>query len=91
MPLPTRHSLKLFGRSVPLPASRLFRLIIGGLLVFFGFLGFLPILGFWMAPLGLMVLSIDLPMVRRWRRRFVVWWQRRFGNGVVRTNGRDPA
>jgi hypothetical protein len=42
-----------------------------------GTLGFLPILGFWMIPLGLMVLSIDLPRVRRARRQAVVWWARR--------------
>jgi hypothetical protein len=42
-----------------------------------GSFGFLPILGFWMIPLGLMVLSIDLPRVRRARRRAVVWWARR--------------
>jgi hypothetical protein len=41
--------------------------LIGG-----GVLGFLPILGFWMIPLGLLVLSFDLPQVRRWRRRFLV-------------------
>jgi len=33
--------------------------------------------GFWMLPLGLLVLSFDLPFARRWRRRFVVWWNRR--------------
>jgi hypothetical protein len=51
---------------------------IGGLLIAFGFLGFLPILGFWMVPLGLLVLSIDIPRVRRWRRRFAVWFSRRY-------------
>jgi len=40
-------------------------------------LGFLPVLGFWMIPLGLLVLSVDLPAVRRWRRQFTVWWNRR--------------
>jgi hypothetical protein len=32
------------------------------------FSGFLPVLGFWMIPLGLLILSLDLPLVRRWRR-----------------------
>ena len=36
------------------------------------------ILGFWMLPLGLLVLSYDLPMVRRWRRRLEVRWLRRW-------------
>ena len=42
-----------------------------------GLLGFLPVLGFWMLPLGLLVLSVDFPIVRRWRRQLTVWWHRR--------------
>jgi len=34
-------------------------LLMGG-----GFFGFLPILGFWMLPLGLALLAIDLPFLR---------------------------
>jgi hypothetical protein len=37
----------------------------------------LPILGVWMLPLGLIILSIDLSFVRRWRRRAEVKWGRR--------------
>jgi SSS family solute:Na+ symporter len=44
-----------------------------------GLLGFLPILGFWMIPLGFLVLSIDVPALRRWRRQLEVWWCRRRG------------
>jgi hypothetical protein len=62
---------------IPLPRSRAARVSIGGLLVVGGFLGFLPILGFWMVPLGILVLSHDLHIARRMRRRFSVWWQRR--------------
>jgi hypothetical protein len=29
-----------------------------------GFLGFLPILGFWMVPLGLALIAIDVPFLR---------------------------
>ncbi|MBT7941985.1 MAG: hypothetical protein HN719_01380, partial [Alphaproteobacteria bacterium] len=53
------------------------RLGIGVLLMLGGILGFLPIVGFWMFPLGLLVLSYDLPWARRWRRRMEVWWLRR--------------
>jgi hypothetical protein len=38
-------------------------------LILCGCLGFLPILGFWMIPAGLIVLSHDLAGVRRFRRR----------------------
>jgi hypothetical protein len=60
-----------------LPQSQIARIVIGLLLILAGFLGFLPVLGFWMIPLGLLVLSVDLPFVRRWRRQLTVWWHRR--------------
>ena len=52
---------------------------LGILLVAGGLLGFLPVLGFWMIPLGFLVLSVDLPVVRRWRRQLTVWGHRRKG------------
>ena len=60
-----------------MPRSRVGRIIVGVLLIICGLLGFLPVLGFWMVPLGLLVLSQDLPFVRRQRRRLAVWWARR--------------
>lgn len=69
--------IRMGGNSVPLPRSRIVRIAIGILLILGGLAGFLPILGFWMIPLGLLVLSVDLPRVRRWRRRLVLWWERR--------------
>jgi hypothetical protein len=71
------HSLKIFGREIPMPASRVGRIVLGILFVFFGLLGFLPVLGFWMVPVGLLILSQDLAVVRRWRRRFSVWYAKR--------------
>ena len=41
------------------------RRTVGATLIIGGVLGFLPILGFWMLPLGLLVLSDDIPWVRR--------------------------
>lgn len=60
-----------------MPRSRVGRVVTGILLIICGLLGFLPVLGFWMVPLGLLVLSQDLPYVRRQRRRLAVWWERR--------------
>jgi purine-cytosine permease-like protein len=60
-----------------LPESRWLRTTIGVLLVCGGLLGFLPVLGFWMIPLGLLVLSHDSHFVRRQRRRLAVWWASR--------------
>jgi len=76
-PRATPRSISLFGKEIPMPRSRGLRIAIGVLLVFFGFLGFLPILGFWMIPLGVLVLSYEFSTVRRFRRRLVVRWERR--------------
>jgi len=59
------------------PQSRSVRITMGIALVIGGLLGFLPILGFWMLPLGLLLLSVDLRFARRLRRRIEVWWGRR--------------
>ena len=74
---PPARKISVFGREFTMPRSRGLRIVIGVVLVFFGILGFLPILGFWMIPLGLLVLSYEFAVVRRQRRRFVVWWERR--------------
>ena len=72
-----RRKILLFGRELAMPRSRALRIAIGALLVFFGVLGFLPVLGFWMVPLGVLVLSYEFAVIRRFRRRCVVWWERR--------------
>ncbi len=46
------------------------RLVLGLLLICGGILGFLPILGFWMIPLGFAVAMLDvMPLYRRGLRR----------------------
>ena len=67
-----------FGKfSVPVPESRPLRIGLGIALCLGGVLWFLPILGLWMLPLGLLVLSVDIPAIRRFRRRVEIWWGRR--------------
>jgi len=66
----------LFNRHWHLPKSKPIRIGLGIVLVAGGLLGFLPVLGFWMLPLGLLVLSVDIPIVRRWRRQLTLWWHR---------------
>jgi len=56
-------------------APRALRIAIGILLVIGGAFGFLPILGFWMIPLGLAVIFIDSPVVKRTWSRLRSRWQ----------------
>jgi len=72
--LPT---IKIFGKTVRLPQMRSRRRWLGIGLVCGGVLGFLPIVGYWMLPLGLFILSYDSPRIRRMRRRMEVWLMRR--------------
>ncbi len=60
-----------------MPRSRILRVAVGVLLILFGIVGFLPIVGFWMIPLGLLVLSYEFALIRRLRRRMVVWFSRK--------------
>lgn len=66
-----RRMLARIDRAVP-PGLRL---VLGLLLIAGGVVGFLPVLGFWMIPLGLGVAWLDLRAVRRW------WRDRRTGRG----------
>jgi hypothetical protein len=70
------HKIRFASRDFHLSRSKPVRVGFGILLVAGGLVGFLPVVGFWMIPLGLLVLSVDIPVVRRWRRRFAVWWHR---------------
>ncbi len=66
------NSIAVFGRRIPVPGSVFLRVPLGIAFVLGGVLGFLPVVGFWMLPLGLLILSIDFPPVRRFRRRITV-------------------
>jgi purine-cytosine permease-like protein len=67
-----------FGRhAIRLPRTKILRVLLGIALIFGGILSFLPVLGLWMFPLGIMVLSVDFHAMRKARRRVLVWWTRR--------------
>ena len=70
--------LRFGSKTIDLPRNRVVRIGIGVLLVLGGVVGFLPVLGFWMVPLGFVVLATDVPIVRRLNRRVAVaakrWW-----------------
>ena len=73
---------KIGRRTYRLPKTRFIRTLVGLLLIIGGLLGFLPVVGFWMIPLGIIILSVDWPFVRRLKRRIAVWWGRRGNNGT---------
>ena len=73
--------LKVGQYKVKLPRSKTGRRVLGGSLIAGSALWFLPVLGLWMLPAGLAVLSVDSPNVRRFRRvnevRVMRWWRSR--------------
>ncbi|GGE45256.1 hypothetical protein GCM10007276_23020 [Agaricicola taiwanensis] len=71
-------SIRFGKRRIAVPGNRIVRTLLGIALVCGGLVGFLPVLGFWMVPLGLIILSVDMPVVRRWRRRAEVAVLRRY-------------
>ncbi|OIR02362.1 hypothetical protein GALL_155190 [mine drainage metagenome] len=58
------------------PSAVWLRLIAGGALVLGGLFSFLPVLGLWMLPLGLILLAYDIPPLRRPVGRFLVLGER---------------
>jgi hypothetical protein len=92
---PNGSRVRIGNYRMPLPRSRLLRIAIGGAMVVFGFVGFLPVVGFWMVPVGLLILSVDIPRVRRWRRRFAVWYARKYPKTAaklhIKGNGNNGA
>lgn len=69
--LPT--TMARFVRWLRQPSSRWFRIPAAVLLIVAGFIGFLPILGFWMIPLGLLLIAQDIPFLRRPIARLLAW------------------
>ena len=60
------------------PDARWIRIPVGILFIIGGLVGFLPILGFWMVPLGLLLLALDVPFLRRPTAGFMIWAERRW-------------
>ena len=64
---------EMAGQRVRLPSQRRWRILLGMALILGGVAGFLPVLGFWMIPLGIAVLAYDVPAFERLRRRVEAW------------------
>ena len=59
------------------PRARYLRIPAGGLLILAGVFWFLPVVGFWMLPLGILMLVEDIPPVKRWLVRVLMRLERR--------------
>jgi hypothetical protein len=55
------------------PKSRFVRIPVGLLLIVGGILSFLPALGIWMLPLGLLLIAYDVPFLRKPVGYFTIW------------------
>lgn len=75
----------LYGWAVRAPAP--LRWSAGLLLIVGGVFGFLPVLGFWMIPLGVLLLASGVPRVREVAKRTIRWghaqWRRLTGKGAA--------
>jgi hypothetical protein len=70
------------------PSSSFVRIPVAGVLILGGFVGFLPILGFWMIPLGLLLIAKDVPFLRGPIVRVLVWAERKWpGKSKRRSRG----
>lgn len=61
-------------RNPPRPAVRV---LFGSALIVGGIFSFLPVLGVWMLPLGLLLLARDVPAVARLSTRMLRWVERK--------------
>src|SRR6266566_1092005 len=88
LPHPARRSYTWLIR----PEAKWVRLPLGLVLIAGGLLGFLPVLGVWMLPVGALLVSEDIPLVRRATLRVLGrvqrWWDARRSR---RSDERDAA
>jgi hypothetical protein len=70
------------------PSSRLARIPLAILLIAGGFFSFLPVLGLWMLPLGLLLVAQDVPILRKPMSRMLGWierkWEARSARGSLK-------
>jgi hypothetical protein len=60
------------------PSSWLVRIPLAILLIFGGILSFLPVLGLWMLPLGLLLFAQDVPILQKPMARMLGWVERKW-------------
>ena len=60
------------------PSSRWVRIPVATLLIAGGIFSFLPVLGLWMLPLGLVLFAQDVPVLRKPIARMLGWFERKW-------------
>jgi hypothetical protein len=91
--------LNRFGRQLPSWAARMLarvrqpsliwvRIPVGFALVLGGFAGFLPIFGFWMLPLGILLIAQDVPFIRPPLARLIAWIESKWSSRDARDRRR---
>ena len=60
------------------PSSRYVRIPLAIVLIFGGIFSFLPVLGLWMLPLGLLLFAQDVPILRPPLIRLLAWVERKW-------------
>jgi purine-cytosine permease-like protein len=83
MPAPLRRAFLWLRR----PGVAWIRIPLGLILIVGGLLGFLPLLGFWMVPIGVLLLAEDMPFLRRPTIRALGWAQAKWDRWRARRHG----
>src|ERR1700744_2073030 len=86
--VPTRVSQ--FIRWLRKPSSFAVRLVVALLLVLGGFFSFLPVLGLWMLPLGLLFIAQDVPILQKPLVSALAWVEAKWEGLKARWGNRFP-
>jgi hypothetical protein len=70
-------SVSQFIRWLRMPSSFAVRLVIAILLILGGIFSFLPVLGIWMLPLGLLLIAQDVPLLQKPLVAAFAWVERK--------------
>jgi len=71
-------SVSKFIRWLRTPSSFAVRLVIAILLILGGIFSFLPVLGVWMLPLGLLLIAQDVPFLQKPLVSVFAWVERKY-------------
>jgi hypothetical protein len=82
------RSLGRFIRRLRQPSSRWVRIPLGTVLILGGIFSFLPVLGLWMIPLGLLLIAQDVPVLRHPTMRALAWAEEKWETWTRRRRDR---